>query len=249
MSICVIIPTYNNAGTILTVVREVLGYVKRVFVVCDGPVDGTLEKVTEFAASQEAGGAVSVISHFPNRGKGTALVKGFEAACSEGFRYALTVDSDGQHPAREIPVFIDAVSEHPDSLIIGSRRMDDENMPDGNRFANRFSNFWFRLQTLRPLPDTQSGFRVYPLAHISQMHLFTARYETELEILVRSAWRGISLVPIYVNILYPPVEKRVSHFRKGKDFFRISLLNMVLTCMAFLYGYPSMLIHKLHFHA
>lgn len=246
--ICVIIPTYDNAGTILSVVEGALQYVRKVFVVCDGPTDGTSGKVQSFASSCGEG-RVSVIRYSPNRGKGVALMAGFRAAAGEGFEYALTMDSDGQHPASAIPAFIKALHGHSGSLVVGSRGTDYDFMPDGNKFANRFSNFWFALQTLHFLPDTQSGFRLYPLGEVSGMHLFTSRYETELEILVRCAWRGIPLIPLQVRVLYPPAGERISHFRKGKDFLRISLLNTVLTCLAPVYGYPSMLIRKLSCYA
>ena len=73
----------------------------------------------------------------------------------------------------------------------------------------------------------------------------TSRYETELEILVRSAWRGIPLIPVPINVYYPPAEERVSHFRPRADFFRISVLNAVFCLLAVVYGYPSMLWHKI----
>ena len=116
-------------------------------------------------------------------------------------------------------------------------------MPAGNTFANRFSNFWFRLQTGISLPDTQTGFRLYPLHHLPCLRLLTARYESELELLVFSAWRGVRLVPVGISVNYP--DDRVTHFRPFWDFFRISLLNSVLCILALVYGYPRMLITKL----
>jgi hypothetical protein len=118
-------------------------------------------------------------------------------------------------------------------------------MPRGNIFANKFSNFWFMVQTGKRLPDTQTGFRVYPLHKIGNMRLFTNRYEAELEMLVCSAWRNIPIVSQPINVYYPPINERISHFRGGKDFFRISVLNTILCVFAIIYGYPSMLIRKL----
>jgi hypothetical protein len=116
-------------------------------------------------------------------------------------------------------------------------------MPAGNSFANRFSNFWFALQTLRRLPDTQTGFRVYPLEDLPPLWILTSRYEAELTLLVFSAWKGISLVPVPVQVSYP--EDRVTHFRPFWDFFRISVLNTVLCLLALIYGYPRMLLTRL----
>jgi hypothetical protein len=118
-------------------------------------------------------------------------------------------------------------------------------MPKKNSFANKFSNFWFALQTGQKLPDTQTGYRLYPLEKMKHIRPFTSRYEAELEILVRCAWRGIKLVSIPIQVYYAPEEKRVSHFRPGIDFLRISLLNTLFTILAIIYGYPAKLLKYL----
>lgn len=239
LGICVIIPTYNNAGTIMQVIQSVAEYCDDIFVVCDGPTDGTVELVKQSATP------VNVVEYQPNKGKGTALVTGFREALKRGFRYAITLDSDGQHYPSDIPAFVETIKEHPDALIIGSRGLKHDNMPQKNTFANKFSNFWFTVQTAKKLPDTQTGFRLYPLQKMGKMHIITSRYEAELELLVRSAWRNINIIPIPINVYYPPQEERVSFFRPGKDFTRISILNTFFCFAAILYGYPSMLIRKI----
>ena len=239
LGICVIIPTYNNKGTILQVIQSVADYCDDIFVVCDGPTDGTVELVKQSAIP------INVVDYQPNKGKGTALVTGFREALKRGFCYAITLDSDGQHYPSDIPAFVEAITEHPDALIIGSRGLKHDNMPQKNTFANKFSNFWFTVQTAKKLPDTQTGFRLYPLRKMGNMRIITSRYEAELELLVRSAWRNINIIPIPINVYYPPQEERVSFFRPGKDFTRISILNTFFCFAAILYGYPSMLIRKL----
>ena len=237
LGVCVIIPTYNNVGTIQQVIHSVSEYCDDVLVVCDGPTDGTEELVRQCD--------VRVLAYRPNKGKGKALTTGFREALRLGFRYAITLDSDGQHYADDIPAFAQAIAEHPDALLIGSRGLEHDNMSQGSTFANKFSNFWFTVQTGKKLPDTQSGYRLYPLWKMGRMRLMTSRYEAELEMLVRSAWRNISIIPIPVKVYYPPQEERVSHFRPGKDFTRISILNAFFCFAAFFYGYPSMFLRKI----
>ncbi len=239
LRICVVIPTYNNAGTVMDVIRSVSEYCADIIVVNDGSTDAT----GELLARPDV--PATVVSYSPNKGKGTALVTGFREALKRGFRYAVTIDSDGQHYASDIPVFAETVALQPDCLIVGSRGMKHDNMPQKNTFANKFSNFWFAVQTGRRLPDTQSGYRLYPLAKMGNMRLITSRYEGELEMLVRSAWRNIPIVAVPVKVYYPPEGERVSHFRPARDFTRISLLNTFFCFAAILYGYPSMLIRKL----
>ena len=230
--ICAVIPTYNNGGTVAEVVRGVLRQGLPVLVVDDGSTDGTQEALK--------GLDIQVLTHERNRGKGIALKTGLEEARRQGYRYALTIDADGQHDPLDIPALVAAAA--PRTLVIGSRNIAAEGMSSGSTFANRFSNFWFTLQTARKLPDTQTGYRIYPLEDLPSLKLLTARYEAELTLLVFSAWKGLKLVPVPVKVYYP--EDRVSHFRPFADFFRISVLNTVLCVLALLYGYPRMLIGR-----
>ncbi len=237
MNYCAVIPTYNNVRTVADIVRRTLAVCSDVIVVNDGSTDDTLQELQPF------GDTIRIITYSRNRGKGYALRRGLEAARKAGFDYAVTIDSDGQHSPEEIPNLINALStlHSPlSTLVVGSRNLQADGMPAGNTFANRFSNFWFHLQTGLRLPDTQTGFRVYPLHNLPCLSLLTYRYESELELLVFSAWRGVRIVPVPVSVSYPA--DRVSHFRPFRDFFRISLLNTILCLLAIVYGYPRMLL-------
>ena len=232
--ICALIPTYNNAGTIIDVVCRVHEQLRDIIVVDDGCTDATagLLAALEFP--------VTVVRHACNQGKGKALVSGFHKAIEMGFDYALTIDGDGQHYPEDIPVLLRALDVHPDALIVGSRQFTDKNMSGKSKFANRFSNFWFRVQTTVPLPDTQTGMRLYPLHRLHGLNWLTSRYEAELELLVFAAWHNVPLVPVPIRVYYPPQEERVSHFRPARDFTRISILNCFLCIGALLFGYVNM---------
>ena len=232
-------PTYNNAGTVLLVVQRVLSVLKDVIVVNDGCTDNTEEVLKEVADQ------ITIVHYEKNRGKGYALKKGFEKARELGYDYAITIDSDGQHYPEDIPLFIDVCEKNPDALIIGSRNLRQENMPEKNTFANKFSNFWFRIQTGVNMPDTQTGYRLYPLKKLPNLWMLTSRYESELELLVFSAWKDIKLIPIDIKVFYPDKDQRVTHFRPFWDFFRISVLNTFLTLGAIFYYWPKRLIKAL----
>ena len=228
--ICVIIPTYNNATTIRRVIEDVEKYCSSIIVVNDGSTDDTA------AILQSIPSPIEVVSYPDNRGKGYALVTGFKKAKALGYTHAITIDADGQHFADDIPCFIEGLKHNPEGFIVGCRNLTEENMPRQNTFANRFSNFWFRLQTGINLPDTQSGYRLYTLSSLKGLNLITSRYESELELLVYAAWAGVDITSVNVKVYYPPAEERVSHFRPIYDFFRISVLNTVLCLGALLYG-------------
>jgi glycosyltransferase involved in cell wall biosynthesis len=229
--ICVLIPTYNNSGTLGKVIEEVLTYTSHVIVVNDGSTDRTPEILEQFPQ-------VAVVSYSPNKGKGIALRTGFKYAVSQGYDYAITIDADGQHFPDDLPVFLKKVVEEPNAIIIGARNLQQENMPGKNTFANKFSNFWFYVETGLKLPDTQSGFRLYPLHAMKGMRFFCNKYEFEIEVMVKSSWRGIKVLPAAVKVYYPPAEERVSHFRPFKDFSRIGVLNTVLVTIALAYIHP-----------
>lgn len=235
--LCAIIPTYNNAGTIRQVISDVTAYCQDVIVVNDGSTDATAAVLDGLST------AITLVTYSKNRGKGHALIMGFRKAKEMGFTHAITIDADGQHFADDIPLLIKKMKEQPEGIIVGCRNLTEENMPRQNTFANRFSNFWFRLQTGIALPDTQSGFRLYNLSSLRLLSLITSRYEAELELLVFSAWAGYPISSVNVRVYYPPKEERVSHFRPVYDFFRISVLNTIL-CLGALIVRPFYFIKQ-----
>ncbi|MBP5397397.1 MAG: glycosyltransferase [Bacteroidales bacterium] len=235
--VCVVIPTYNNAGTVVDIVRRAQTFCEDVFVVLDGCTDNTRDLLEKLEEQPH----LMVLPR--NGGKGNALRVGFQQALKEGFSYAITLDADGQHFPEDIPLFLEASRRHPDALIVGRRMgLKTAERSAGSRFANAFSNLWFFLQTWIPLEDTQTGYRLYPLKRLHGLNLLTSRYEAELELLVFSAWGGTPLVSQDVQVYYPPREERVSHFRPGADFARISLLNCLLCLLALVYGLPRTIL-------
>lgn len=229
---CVVIPTYNNEKTLGNVISSVLKYTSNIIVVNDGSNDGT-ENILESFKDQ-----IEIITFHKNRGKGAALREGFKRAEALGYEYAITLDSDGQHFPSDIPKFLAKVTPGEDILIIGNRDMSGENVPQRSLFGRKFSNFWVKLETGRDLLDTQSGFRLYTVTKINRIHFFTKRYDFELESLVRWVWKGYPVEFVTIDVYYPPINERVSHFRGFIDNFRISLLNTIFVIITFIYIIP-----------
>lgn len=234
-NICLVLPTYNNSQTVGKVIEELLEHTTHIIVVNDGSTDSTAKILTAYRHR-----LIAVISYPVNRGKGYALKLGFQQAIEKKYAYALTLDTDGQHDWSCAERLLAAARTSRDALLIGSRCRYHDDMPRPNRMANRFSNFWFYVQTGYRLPDTQSGCRLYPLERMEDMHLITNRFELEIEVLVRCAWRNIPLKAVPIAVYYAPEGKRVSHFRPCLDFLRISALNTMLTFLALVYGRPKM---------
>jgi len=235
---CVLLPTYNNAQTLAAVIESILEYTDHLIVVNDGATDETPSILKKYEN-------IVVINFENNKGKGMALISGFDKAVELGYHHAISIDSDGQHKAKDLITFLDRLEESPDTLLVGARNMASENVPGSSSFGNKFSNFWYKINTGIELPDTQSGYRSYPVQLLKDIKWKTSRFEFEIEVLVRADWNGIKVDYVPVDVYYAPAEERISHFRKVPDFTRISILNTVFVVMATMYIWPKKIIKGL----
>ena len=232
LNCCVLIPTYNNAGTLKRVIDGVLRQTSEIIVVNDGSTDSTIDILRGYTQLEQ-------IHLNKNKGKGNALKVGFQKALKRGYDFAITIDSDGQHFPEDINVFLGALQaeETKNVLYIGSRNMQQADVPGSSSFGNKFSNFWFWFETGTWLTDTQCGYRLYPLKEIEKLNLYTPKFEFEIEVIVKASWNGTLVKNVPVKISYNAAE-RVSHFRKVPDFTRISILNTWFVLMAIFYIKP-----------
>ena len=231
MKVCILVPTYNNEQTLAKVLESLLVYTDQIIVVNDGSTDSTPVVLSSFPQ-------IDLVTYPQNQGKGFALRTGFKHAVASGYDYAITIDSDGQHFADDLEKFLIKLQQHPSAIIIGARNMDQASVPGKSSFGNKFSNFWFWVETGLRMNDTQSGYRLYPVKQMARMRFLTRKFEFEIEVLVTSAWRGIEITEVPVRVFYAEKENRVSHFRPFKDFTRISILNTFLVVIALLYIKP-----------
>ena len=231
MKVCILVPTYNNEQTLAKVLESLLVYTDQIIVVNDGSTDSTPVVLSSFPQ-------IDLVTYPQNQGKGFALRTGFKHAVASGYDYAITIDSDGQHFADDLEKFLIKLQQHPSAIIIGARNMDQASVPGKSSFGNKFSNFWFWVETGLRMNDTQSGYRLYPVKQMERMRFLTRKFEFEIEVLVTSAWRGIEITEVPVRVFYAEKENRVSHFRPFKDFTRISILNTFLVVIALLYIKP-----------
>lgn len=222
--VLVVIPVYNHGGTLRSVVERVLALHRHVLVVDDGSTDLPPGALSDLP--------VRVIRHDRNRGKGAAIRTGAREAREMGMTHIVTIDADGQHDPADLPVFLKAIGEDGNAIVVGVRDFNTPNVPGSSRFGRKFSNFWLRVQTGVALADVQSGFRAYPLAVLESLRFTEDRFSFEVEVLVRAAWAGFRLVEVNISVHYPPRGERISHFRAFMDNFRLSLLNTRLTVRA-----------------
>jgi glycosyltransferase involved in cell wall biosynthesis len=211
--VAAVIPAYRAAGTVGRVVEGARRHTARVFVVDDGSDDAT-------TATATAAGA-EVLRHPVNAGKGAAIQTGLRALAAAHVERALTLDADGQHLPEEIPVLLAASDAAPRAIVVGERRKEGHEIARKNLFGNWIADRLLRLVAGQRLPDTQSGFRIYPVDGTLALGALGARFEFETEVLLRAARRGMPLVGVPVAVHYPPVAERISHYRPARDTLRI----------------------------
>lgn len=222
----VVIPSKDNVATVGEVAAACLAQGVDVIVVDDGSSDGTGD-----AARAVSG--VTVLVHPVNLGKGAALNTAFHHAWRRGDTHAICLDADGQHDPEDVPHFVERCRADPWAIHAGVRDM--STAPGRSQFGMNFSNWWTWVETGHRLGDTQCGFRAYPLEPTLSLGLGDGRYEWEVEVLVRSLWRGVAVRDIDCKVFYPPEEERVSSFRPFWDNVRISLLNTRLVTLRILW--------------
>ncbi len=241
----VVIPSYNAGPAVYETVRSARDAWSPVWIVVDGSDDGTAAGLQALAAGYP-GLRVDVLPR--NVGKGAAVLRGLEAALAEGFTHALTMDSDGQHPAALIPEFMQASMARPDAMILG-RPVFDASAPLLRVRGRRVSNWWTDLETLGAgIDDSLYGFRVYPIAPlVAVMHgqRRMRRFDFDTEAVVRLAWRGVLPLNVAAPVRYlTAAEGGVSHFRYGRD--NVLLTWMHLRLMAgFIVRLPLLLARRL----
>jgi len=217
-NICCVIPAYNEARRISSVIRGAREHINDVIVVDDGSGDATAE------LAQKAG--AYVLRHDLNRGKGMALRTGFSHVMKRGYRAVLTLDADGQHDPSEIRKFLSAFQENSGDVIIGSRLWDKAAIPRYRYIPNQIGIFCISKAAGCRIEDTQSGFRLYRKEVLDALNLVTTGFETETEILIKAGKKGFKIHHLPVSAIYH--SDYTTNFRPVRDFYRISILVLKL---------------------
>lgn len=232
MTIFAVIPARNEVRTIRAVASAAAAQVDRVIVIDDGSQDGTVAALD--------GLAVDLIRRPTPGGKAAALAAGFEQALEQGAGLIVTLDGDGQHDPADIPRLIDAAQTFPGHLVLGARLRNRSRQPRIRRLANCFADFWVSWASSQRVPDSQTGFRVYPRRLLEQVRPSTHRrhgFVFETAMLVDGARAGFPCVAVPIDSVYHE-DARPSYFRAGKDVWEITrfISRRILLCGFYLQG-------------
>ena len=214
----VLIPSYNPGPKVRETVLGARAQWNPVWVVVDGSTDGSAALLQRMA-DEDRGLKVLLLPQ--NSGKGAAVLHGLRRAAQEGFTLALTMDSDGQHPAQLIPEFMQRSQQQPAAMVLG-KPVFDADAPRLRVNGRKVSNFWANLETLwNGIGDSLYGFRVYPIAPLvrtMQGQRWMRRFDFDPEAVVRLSWSGVPAVNIDAPVRYfQASEGGVSHFKYLRD--------------------------------
>lgn len=240
----VLIPSYNPGEKVYETVRAARLYWQPVWVVVDGSSDGTPDGLQAMAAVDDG---LRVIVLEQNRGKGSAVLHGINLAAAAGFSHVLAMDSDGQHPADQIPAFMAASIAQPAAMVLGMPVF-DASAPRLRVQGRRLSNAWANLETLwAGIGDSLFGFRVYPIAPLQRVMRYQPwmrHFDFDPEAVVRLCWYGVKPVNLPARVRYYRREEGgVSHFNYLRDNLLLTWMHLRLL-LEFVLRLPVLLLKR-----
>lgn len=244
----VLIPSYNPGPQVYATVRAARAEWAPVWVVVDGSSDGTAEGLQDMSAHDPQ---LKVLVLSRNQGKGAAVLHGLDLAAQAGFTHALTMDSDGQHPADLIPAFMAASQQAPAAMVLG-KPVFDADAPALRVQGRKISNGWANLETLwAGIGDSLYGFRVYPiepLRRVMRGQRWMRRFDFDPEAVVRLCWRGVRPINLPAPVKYLAADEGgVSHFNYLRDNALLTWMHLRLM-LGFLLRLPLLLLRRLNTH-
>jgi glycosyltransferase involved in cell wall biosynthesis len=223
MRLCAVIPSYRHFTALPALTERLLSQCDGILIVDDGNEEPARSAIAALHAPDKQ---IEVLRLEQNSGKGAAMLAGFRAAIARGFTHALQIDADGQHDTADLPKFIEAARAHPKALICG-QAVYDASVPKARKIGRTITHFWVWVETLSfDIADSMCGYRLYPLGAVSKIidraHI-GKRMDFDTEIAVRLHWRGLKIINVPTQVIYPP--GNVSNFEMLKDNVRISLMH------------------------
>ncbi len=207
MSVCIVIPAFNEARSIEKVVTASLRSGMDVLVVDDGSADRTAELAS-------AAGAI-VERHARNQGKGVAIRTAATWVLGHGYDAAVFLDADGQHLPEELPRFRECFEQTGADLIVGTRMADNASMPLVRKVANRTSSLMVSLVAGTRVTDSQSGYRLFSRRMLERLASGGgAGFDFESEMIIDAVRDGLKYCEVPISCIYG---EEKSHYRPLRD--------------------------------
>lgn len=220
--VLIIIPSLNPATELIEYVDSLIknGF-EKILLIDDGSNKDESKEVFNKLENYEE---CVILRHAVNMGKGRALKDAFnyyQLYFADSYTGIVTVDSDGQHCVEDVIKMTEALNENPDSLILGVRDFDQDNVPFKSKFGNKITKFVMKLLYGGNISDTQTGLRGIPNKLIdSYITLFGERFDYETTMLIETLQRKIAIYEVKIRTIYRN-DNRETHFRPFQDSFEI----------------------------
>lgn len=244
----ILLPSYKPDEKLLTCLESLVDEGFDEFLIVDDGSGQEYKHLFDKAKQQYKG--CTVIRHAVNLGKGRALKTGFNYALNhyEGSIGLVACDSDGQHPASAVKRVADAMIEHPDKLILGTRMfLKGDNVPIANFLGNTITKGVFKLLSGMTFGDTQCGLRAYPKVVMEKLLTVKGeRFEYENIMLLSLRENQIGYYETPMEAIYIE-ENQTSHFNKVKDSFRIYMSLLSYAALPIFAGVVSFILTMIFF--
>jgi len=200
--LCILIPSYNEARTIGSVISQLKPRALTMYVVDDGSSDDT-------AVIARREGAV-VVQHKVNKGKGAAMREGFSHIIKKGYERVIVMDGDDQHSSKDLDALISAMNESGSDMVIGNRMHDTSAMPKMRIFVNHLMSFLISKVSGVNVPDTQCGFRIIKIKLLEEISLESSNYEIESELIIKAARKKFTISSCPIKTVYQNEQSRIN---------------------------------------
>ena len=220
--VLIIIPSLNPATGLIDYVDSLIANgLEKILLIDDG---SNKEESKQIFNKLEKYNECTILCHAVNMGKGRALKNAlnyYQLYFSNSFSGVVTVDSDGQHSVEDVIKMSEAVKNNPDSLILGVRDFNQDNVPFKSKFGNKITKFVMKLLYGGNISDTQTGLRGIPNKLInSYITLYGERFEYETMMLIETLQRKISIHEVKIRTIYIN-DNSETHFKPLQDSLKI----------------------------
>jgi glycosyltransferase involved in cell wall biosynthesis len=237
MKIVVVIPAFNEEKHIAAVVLTALKSSDAVLVCDDGSTDMTGEIAEKL-------GAV-VVHHETNLGKGVALKDLFRYANDAGADIVVTLDGDGQHDPRQIPLLTKPITDGTADIVIGSRFLKENPIPNHRRLGDGVLNTLTNAVSHEKLTDTQSGYRAYSKAALERLEVKEHAIGVDSQLLIDASEKGLRITEVAIDVNYSN-DSSTYHPAKHGMYVILSILRNATERSPLLYlgvpGFISLLV-------
>jgi glycosyltransferase involved in cell wall biosynthesis len=216
---CLLIPIYDHKEQIRGVLDSLEGFGLNCIVVDDG---SGIETRMVLDAAEKDYDWIEVYRRDVNGGRGAALALGYRLAAKRGYSHAIQLDADGQHDARDVPRFVEAIGANPDALVLGTPIF-DATAPKSRLYGRQLSRLMVWVTTLSmDVSDPLCGFRGIPLAptlDLLERVKMGRHMEFDPQLVIELFWRGVPVVNLSTQVVYNAAG--LSHFDFVHDNLRL----------------------------